>query len=208
MYRKTDMNSREEKDKTTSHVIKTWCNLMSLPSNLDVPMIFQENDFSCTPVCIKMVLEFIYKEHQEGSFPNMNVEEICNAMGTDLLGTPLENVDNINKKLDKAVPSIEFKAEMNCTFEEIENEILQGKPVIAWLKIPYSHSVVVTGLDKERLRIYCNDPEKGKRQMEMGKFISAWIDNYSVLIKVRIGEKIQRKIPEYIEKNRQEGEKL
>lgn len=179
---------------------------MSLPSNLDVPLGYQEDDFSCTPVCIKMVLEFIRKQNPKGYVPNMDIEEISKTIGTDELGTPLENVKKINEKLLKAVPSIEFVAELNCSFEEIENEILQGKPVIAWVRIPYAHSIVVTGLNKDLLIIYSNDPQLGNKQIEMGMFISAWNNNDNVLIKVKIGEKIQRVIPEYAEKKKQKRE--
>ena len=173
---------------------------MSLPSNLDVPLEFQENDFSCTPVCIKMVLEFVRRQNPTGYVPNLSVEEISKNVGTDELGTPLENVERINEKLHKTVPSVEFVAELNCSFDEIRNEISQGKPVIAWVRIPYSHSVVVTGLNEEMLVIYYNDPQLGKKQIEMGRFISAWNSSDNVLIKVKIGEKIQRIIPEYAEK--------
>ena len=179
---------------------------MSLPSNLDVSLEYQENDFSCTPVCIKMVLEFVRKENPTGYIPGMNVEEISKTVGTDELGTPLENIGKINEKLLKAVLSVEFVAEINCSFDEIENEILQGKPVIAWVKIPHPHSVVVTGLNKDLLIVYYNDPELGKKQIEMGRFISAWDRNNNVLIKVKIGEKIQRVIPEYAEKKEQKRE--
>jgi len=123
------------------------------------------------------------------------------------LGTPLENVDEINKKLQKAVPSVEFITKLNCRFEEIENEISEGRPVIAWVKIPYPHSIVVTGLNKDLLIIYYNDPELGKKQIEIGKFISAWNRTDNVLVKVKIGEKIQRIIPEYAEKKEEQSDK-
>ena len=179
---------------------------MSLPLKLDVPLEYQEDDFSCVPVCIKMVLEYVRKHNPLGFIPNMDVKEISRTIGTDELGTALENVKKINEKLLKAVPSIEFVAEINCNFAEIEHEILHGKPVIAWIKIPFCHSVVVTGLNKESLIVYYNDPQRGRRSMEMGKFMSAWCEMDNVLIKVKIGEKVQRIIPEYTSKNEENGE--
>ncbi len=179
---------------------------MSLPLNLDVPLEYQEDDFSCTPVCIKMVLDYVRKQNPEDYIPNLSVEEISETMGTDELGTPLENVENINEKLQKALPSVEFVSEMNCSFIEIEKEISDGKPVIAWVRIPHPHSIVVTGLNKALLIVQYNDPELGKRQIEMGRFISAWNQNDNVLIKVKIGEKVQRIIPEYAEKKEQSRE--
>lgn len=136
----------------------------------------------------------------------MTIDEISRKIGTDELGTRLENVEKINEELLKTLPSVEFNAELNCGFDEIENEILGGKPVIAWIKMPHQHSVVVTGVDKERLLIYCNDPQIGEREVKMGDFVSAWGENDNVLIKVKIGEKIQRIIPEYSKNNNKEDE--
>ena len=152
-----------------------------------------------------MMLEFVRRQNPNGYVPDMNVEEISKAIGTDHLGTSLQDIEKINEKLLKAVPSIEFEAKMNCTISEIETEIHEGKPVIVWLKMPHPHSIVVTGMNKESLIVYYNDSQKGKRQMEMGKFMSAWnvIDN--VMIKTKIGEKLQTIIPEFIEKNKPEG---
>lgn len=168
-------------------------------------MELQENDFACTPCCIKMILDFVRLTFK-GFVPNMSVEEISRAIGTDELGTPLENVEKINEKLLKTLPSVEFKAEINCSFSELENEILNGRPVVAWVKTPHSHSIVVTGIDKGALIVYCNDPEVGRRTWEMGPFVSAWNENFNILIKVKIGEKVQRIIPEYAEKSERSQE--
>ncbi|MGD0496207.1 MAG: C39 family peptidase [Candidatus Bathyarchaeia archaeon] len=181
---------------------------MSLPSYLEVPVVYQEDDFSCVPACIKMVLEFVRTQNPGAYVPNVETREIGETIGTDELGTSLDDVKKINDKLLKTVPSVEFVTEMNCSFFEIEKEILQGKPVIAWIKIPYSHSVVVTGLDTTLLIVYYNDPQRGKRQMEMGKFISCWGEVDNTLIKVKVGEKLQRIMPEYVPKTEQrDGER-
>jgi hypothetical protein len=180
---------------------------MSLTSNLDVSMEYQSNDFSCVPISIKMVLEFVRKENPKGYFPNMSIDEISKAILTDELGTALENVEKINERLLKANPSIEFVTEMNCSFSEIENEILQGKPVIVWFENPHPHSIVVTGFNKELLVLYYNDPFEGKTHIRMGEFISAWSKMDNVLIRVKIGEKKQRIIPEYTEKGERSEEK-
>jgi len=171
---------------------------MALPSILDVPVIPQEDDYTCTPACIKMLLEFVRNTHS-GYVPDMNVDEIAKIIGTDELGTPLDQVEKINESLIKAVPSIEFKSELNCSFIEIENEIQSEKPVIAWIKKPHSHSVVVKGLDKNKLIVFINDPESESKHitMQMGKFIDAWARNSNILIKIKIGERMQRVMPEY-----------
>jgi hypothetical protein len=179
---------------------------MTFPSILDVPTELQEDDFSCVPVCIKMILEFVRRGNPGGFIPNLSVEEISIAMSTDELGTRLSAVEGINAKLQKSVPSIEFESKTNCTFSDIENEIQQGKPVIAWLRMPHPHSIVIEGFDKTKLIVFYNDPQVGKRQMEMGRFMSSWDDMDNVLIKAKIGEKLQRVIPEFIEISENAGE--
>ena len=59
-------------------------------------------------------------------------------------------------------------------------------------------------MNKDLLKIYCNDPESGKREMEMGEFISAWRGSDNVLIKVKIGGKLQRIMPEYADETQRE----
>ena len=66
--------------------------------------------------------------------------------------------------------------------------------------------MVVTGLDKNSLKVYCNDPEGGKREMELGQFVSAWRRSDNALVKVKIGEKLQRVIPEYVDENQRESQ--
>lgn len=180
---------------------------MALPSYLDVPLEYQQDDFSCVPACIKMILEFIRVSNVGGHIPNLTLEEISRTIGTDELGTPLENIERINEKLIKAVPSIEFLTKENCSFGEIEEEILQGRPVIASIKISYNHAIVVTGLDKGLLIVFCNNPEVGKEKMEVGRFTSAWNALDNILVKVKIGGKVQRIIPEYADRAEEGGKK-
>jgi len=172
---------------------------MALPSHLEVPPICQEDDYSCVPFCILMILEYIRTQNARNYIPPITIEKISQVIGTDIDGTPLDNIEAINKELEKAVPSIEFVTAENCSINELEAEILNGKPVIAWVRMPYPHSIVVTGLDRRALVIYLNDPEVGETQIEMGRFSSGWNEMGNILIKVKIGEKIQRIIPEYAE---------
>ena len=172
---------------------------MTFPQFIDVPVELQEDDFSCVPTCVKMVLEHIRKTNSNCSIPIETLKEISLAMGTDELGTPLDGTKGLNSALEKAQPSIEFEDKIRSSLSEIEKELEQEKPVIVWLKIPFSHSVVVTGLSKETLTVYFNDPLKGKRELEMGKFLSAWEALDKILIKVKIGEKVQRTMTDFIE---------
>lgn len=92
---------------------------MALPSYLEVPSICQEDDYSCVPFCIMMVLEFIRIQNTSGYIPNMTIEQISRAIGTAIDGTPLDNIEAINKELEKAVPSIEFVTAENCSRKSV-----------------------------------------------------------------------------------------
>lgn len=174
---------------------------MSFASKLAVPLVKQENDYSCVPACLKMILEYVLQTNSGSYQPNLSVDKICEIVKTDELGTALENVELINQKLINTFPSVEFVVD-TCSFSVLEQEIIGGQPVIVGLKMPYPHAVVVSGLDKENLIVYYNDPLKdSEKKMEMGKFLSAWNEQNNVAIKVKIGEKIQRIIPEYSEGN-------
>jgi uncharacterized protein YvpB len=63
---------------------------------------------------------------------------------------------------------------------------------------PYEHSIVVTGLDRDNLLIYYNDPVYGRREMSLGEFTSIWASCFSILIRIEIGGKRQRLIKEYL----------
>jgi len=63
---------------------------------LDVPIEYQEDDFSCTPVCILMVLKFIRDRFSAG-FPNLDLVAISEAVKTDEGSTPFESIKNINE---------------------------------------------------------------------------------------------------------------
>jgi hypothetical protein len=171
---------------------------MAFPLYIEVPMEFQEDDYSCVPLCVKMIFDFIHQNNKDCYIPICTIEEIKLAMGTDLLGTSLSGVDGLNEMLLKARPSIEFEGKENCSLSEIEQEIRFDKPVIAWLKMPFPHSVVITGIDMGRLMVFYNDPQKGKEEMQMGKFMSCWEAIDKVLIKVKIGENKQTTMPEFV----------
>jgi Papain-like cysteine protease AvrRpt2 len=81
---------------------------------------------------------------------------------------------------------------------EIEKEIESGVHVIACLKMPYAHSVIITGISRETLTVYYNDPQKGKLEIEMGKFIDCWQGIDKVLIKTKIDETQQRTMTDFV----------
>jgi predicted double-glycine peptidase len=164
--------------------------------SLDVPLEYQDNDFSCTPVCMKMVLEYVKGKFVSG-FPELDIAAISEVLKTsaDLGGTTFDNIKNINEEFKKTRPSLEFVPGLNHKIEDIKTEIADGHPVITWVMMPdpngdYPHSIVVTSVDEDKLLIYYNDPVYGKESVSIREFMDMWDGNSRVLIRIRIGEKV------------------
>lgn len=164
--------------------------------SLDVPLEYQDNDFSCTPVCMKMVLEYVRGKFVSG-FPELDIAAISETLKTsaDLGGTTFDNIKNINEEFKKTRPSLEFVPGLNHKLEDIKKEIAEGRPVIAWVMMSdpngyFPHSIVITYIDEDNLLIYYNDPVYGKETVSIREFTEMWDRNSRVLIKIRIGEKV------------------
>jgi len=185
----------------------TLGSIYSMKIRLDVPLEKQEDDYTCTPVCMKMVLEYIRDKFSEG-LPDLHSSIIAKTIKTkssvDEGGTTFENIELINEKLKKARPSLRFTAVSGQNLNEIRDELGNDRPVIAWVMMPssqgdYPHSKVITGIDdEEKLQIYCNDPVYEKEEMPIRKFWDMWERAYRILIKVEIGEEKQRSIEEWV----------
>ena len=164
---------------------------------MDVPLEHQDDDFSCTPLCILMVLRYLANRFTSG-FPNLDLATISEAVkaSADIGGTNFKNIQKINSLFDKTSPSLDIVPSFSCKFEEIVEEIKkQGRPVIAWIMMPdpngdFEHSVVVTDVDEQKLLIYCNDPVYGKVTIPTRKFIDMWNGCFRILIRFKIGEKV------------------
>lgn len=164
---------------------------------MDVPIEYQNDDFSCTPVCILMVLMYIKNQFSSG-FPDLGLTAISEAVkaSADIGGTYFENIENINGFFEKASPSLEIVPQSRCKFEDIVDEVKnKERPVIAWVMMPdpngdYPHAIVITNLDEDKLIIFFNDPVYGKQSMPSPRFIDMWNGCYRILIKFKIGEKV------------------
>ena len=164
---------------------------------MDVPLEYQDDDFSCTPVCMSMVLKCI-KDRFTTGFPDLTLDSISKAIKTsaDEGGTTFLNIENINELFKKTSPSLEIVPQFGRKFEEIIEEVkIKKRPVIAWVLMPdpvapYEHSIVITDVNEDKLIIYCNDPVYGRVEIPTRQFIEMWNGCSRILIKFRIGEKV------------------
>ncbi len=178
------------------HFARLTCYRIGL-MRLDVPIIKQDDDISCTPVCILMVLKFIRNRFTSG-FPNLDLAKISEAVKTsaDEGGTTFKNIKNINRLFEKTSPSLEIVPDFRHKFEEIVEEVKKKDcPVIAWVLMPdpkgdYKHSIVITDVDEDKLLIYCNDPVYDKGTIPARQFMEMWNGCLRILIKFKIGEKV------------------
>ena len=149
-----------------------------------------------------MVLDYLKAKHPEAIAPTL--ENIMKAVGTTELGTDFVSIENINPLLEKSVPSVEFKKDSSYpNWETITADLLESKPVILWIECinhlgnPYGHSVVVDGYTKNK--VLYKDPLHGNVEEGIDTFLLKWdaMDRYT--IRVKVGERIERKITEYLE---------
>jgi hypothetical protein len=174
--------------------------------SLGVPYVSDEDGNLCVPSCIKMVLDYVRNAVQgEVSLPSFELEEIMEIVETQATGTDFMNVRKMNVKLEKTVPSVEFDVNpASRQFRDIEEELAERRPVIAWLYVTIDedgcyHAVVITGYDRTRQIIMLNDPMRGKIEQQVGQFMAEWQKTGQMLIKLKVGKKVQRKLTEYLE---------
>jgi hypothetical protein len=164
---------------------------------MDVPVEYQDDDYSCTPICMLMVLKFI-KDRFTSGFPDLTLADISKVIKTsaDEGGTTFENIENINELFKKTSPSLEIVPDFGHKFEDIVEEVKKKlRPVIAWVLMsdpngPYEHAIVITDVDEDKLIIYCNDPVYGKGTIPTRQFMDMWNGCFRILIEFKIGEKV------------------
>jgi hypothetical protein len=157
-----------------------------------------------------MVLDYVVENTSEDGNLDLEIDDICKIVRTTSDGTVFEDVKNINsdERIQKAIPSIEFVVKYeHHALDEIEDELRGGRPTIAWILPPdvvdreMQHSIVVTGINRTAYRVYYNDPFFGEKEMELGKFMSCWDETDRTLIKIKVGERVQRLLDEWVEKS-------
>lgn len=191
-------------------------NIQTVKIKLNVPLEKQEDDYSCTPVCMKMVLEYI-KDNFSSGLPDLDStligETIKTKKGTGLDdgGTTFENITLINEKLKKTRPPLKFSIIPWQKISGIKKELKNDHPVVVGVMMPsphgdYGHSKVVTGIDdEENLVIYSNDPVYGKEEIPLQDFLLMWGKAYKIIIKIEIGEENQTSIEDWVKSNEMKG---
>ncbi len=177
-------------------------------TELDVPLWGQPARNYCVPTCLKMLVEFLRQTFGD-AIPRLSISQIARIVNTQWDGTAPKEVENINKYFEAKL-CIEFKAEYMRRFPEIQKELKEGRPVIAWLnsqKPPDKlwHAVVVRGFDEANFVVF-NDPWDCKRKTEeVGVFISKW-GTEAKMVRLLISKEKQSSLIEYQEKHQIDGE--
>ena len=170
-------------------------------TKLNVPHRYQPDGHSCVPYCLYMVLEYLVSKHPGVTAPT--IEQIAQTIGTTELGTDFNSIENINIIIDESIPSVEFKTDKTYpNWDSISKDIQDQKPVILWIEcrdqlgVPYTHSVVVDGYTKNK--VFYKDPLHGTIEEDMTTFLPKWdaLDRYA--IRVKVGERVERKLTEFI----------
>jgi hypothetical protein len=163
-----------------------------------------------------MIFMFIENSF-EGHVPDLNLDQIGKIIETKDEGTYPDSVLNLNgaREVVSAVPSIEFVPEIKPhTLDELLKEVQDKQPPIAWVALydkehihKCRHAIVITDVDRENNRICYNDPIFGERSEDISSFLVRWDEGDRILIKVKIGKSLQRRLEEFDKKNEKQ-EKL
>ena len=125
-----------------------------------------------------MVLEYLYEHHPQ--VVNATLEDIMLAIGTTELGTEYNAIENINKLIERSIPSVEFKRDATYPqWDSIVSDLKDGKPVILWIECRdqlghlYYHSVVVEGYRYNKVSY--KDPLHGEREEGIDTFLPEYL---------------------------------
>ena len=169
--------------------------------DIDVPYVSQgDDDVGCVWACVKMMIEFYAKKYPD--LPNPDVEVVKKGISYQKDGTRLDGVLGINQHLKGTKHELIFDWIDFAKFPDIEEELAEGKPVIAWIKqnrhADIHHSIVVKGADTSLLRVSVNDPEPEEpHEHKLTDFMRAWETGDRILIRAHVGLRpTQRKLDE------------
>lgn len=148
------------------------------------------------------MLDYLNKEKLKTPEPDLDEDQVAEAMGTTISGTCFPDIQNINEVLITSNPSIEFVTEFRVhSLDDIRNELKKGLPVAVWIEtgvVNYFHSVVITGINDIKKTISYNDPTYGKEfTISQSQFITKW-GEYAYMVKTEIGRKTNYKLEHFM----------
>jgi len=136
---------------------------------IELPRLFQEEDYSCVPACIRMVLLHLGYDYAES--------QICEVCETSDRGTGQNQAVAGIEKLGFTVSKLK-----NEPFDLLKQFLAVGKPVIVLLdvhQLPYSksnaglHAVAVNGFDGHYISYI--DPARAEEiEIPVETFLRAW----------------------------------
>ncbi len=135
---------------------------------LRVPHFRQQHPHTCLPACVRMVLAYWSKKHDE--------EELAQAFNTmPVWGTRPENV--VAGLEEMGYHALWFE---NAALERLLDLLDNGWPVIVFLRaadLPHGrtglHAVVVIGIEGEQV-IYLDPNLDDEQRLELSSFMKAW----------------------------------
>lgn len=153
-----------------------------------------------------MVINY-FGNKENHTVPPLTVTEIIKIINSSPeLATDLENVENINEPLKTTSnPIIKFYPDVNYKWDEIEDELREKRPIIAWIREtpdPYewAHVIVIKEYrPSDRRLIYLDSLKEGEQNMYVGDFLALWENVHNAAIFVKEGEVIQLIFDEIME---------
>ena len=170
-----------------------------------VPFIPQRNPNDCVVTCMLMVMTWARAKYADVA--EFKYEELARILEWDRDGTPLKNVVKLNshKRIRKFTYQPEFYYGWATGMSFIWDEIDIGRPIIAYLLQKHldshrRHSVVVIGHSNDRTRMHLNDPSNdGPILVPVGEFQDEWNSLYRTNAHVRVVERLDTKIEDFVE---------
>jgi len=135
---------------------------------IDLPCLQQEQDYSCVPACLRIVLR-----HLGADFSEMEIGEVSK---TTELGTDHDEAAQGILSLGFNVLKLE-----NAKFDNIKSCIRRSRPVVVIVSVkhlPYggqsgTHAVVVNGFETNLVSFI--DPARGEEiEIDLDTFLRAW----------------------------------
>lgn len=166
--------------------------------DLEIPIYLQNENYTCVPCCIKMIIDYYSKNN------SINIAKISECVNTTELGTCNDsNLDNINKLIENFDPSLEFYRDCSYpSWNDILTDLKEDKPVILWIEYDdgldkyFIHSIIVIGVIDNVIKYI--DPIFGVVTDSIGSLLEKWeaVDRFT--IRVKYGDKKKKKITEYL----------